>query len=51
MLAGLCLAFAIGCLFNSMLMDFVEGHLYTALLAWLLARRHEKPDGPAPAAP
>lgn len=37
-LVGLVAAFAIGCLFNSLLMDFVEGHYYTALLAWLLAR-------------
>ena len=37
-LLGAVLAFAIGCLFNSLLMDFVEGHYYTALLAWLLAR-------------
>jgi heptosyltransferase-3 len=36
-LAGIGLAFAVGCLFNSLLMDFVEGHLYVALLAWLLA--------------
>jgi heptosyltransferase-3 len=39
MLSGVALAFAIGSLFNSMLMDFVEGHLYMALLAWLLAER------------
>ena len=37
-LAGVALAFAAGCLFNSLLMDFVEGHLYMALLAWLLAQ-------------
>jgi len=37
-LAGVVIAFALGCLFNSLLMDFVEGHYYTALLAWLLAR-------------
>ena len=37
MLAGVTLAFAVGSLFNSMLMDFGEGHLYMALLAWLLA--------------
>ena len=37
-LVGLVVAFAVGCLFNSLLMDFVEGHYYTALLAWLLAR-------------
>lgn len=37
-LVGVALAFAVGCLFNSLLLDFVEGHYYTALLAWLLAR-------------
>ncbi|KQT10712.1 hypothetical protein ASG30_07820 [Ramlibacter sp. Leaf400] len=37
-LAGLVLAFAIGCALNSLLMDFVEGHFYIAVLAWLLAR-------------
>lgn len=37
-LVGVVVAFAVGCLFNSLLMDFVEGHYYTALLAWLLAR-------------
>jgi len=36
-LASLSLAFAVGCLFNSLLMDFVEGHVYGVLLAWLLA--------------
>lgn len=44
-LAGIALAFAVGCLFNSLLMDFVEGHLYGALLAWLLARSGEQPEG------
>jgi O-antigen ligase len=38
LLTGVSLAFATGCLFNSLLMDFVEGHFYMALLAWLLAR-------------
>jgi len=37
-LVGVSLAFATGCLFNSMLMDFVEGHFYVTLLMWLLAR-------------
>jgi len=37
-LLGAVLAFAVGCLFNSLLLDFVEAHYYTALLAWLLAR-------------
>lgn len=36
-LACVALAFAIGCLFNSMLMDFVEAHFYVAVLAWLLS--------------
>ncbi|TFY99141.1 hypothetical protein EZ313_21455 [Ramlibacter henchirensis] len=36
-LTGLVLAFAVGCLFNSLVMDFVEGHFYTVVLAWLLA--------------
>jgi ADP-heptose:LPS heptosyltransferase/O-antigen ligase len=40
-LAGMALAFALGCLFNSLLMDFVEGHLYVALLAWLLAESRD----------
>ena len=41
MLAGCTLAFAVGCLFNSMLYDYSQGHLYMGLLAWLLAeRRH-----------
>lgn len=37
MLAGATLALAVGCLFNSLLRDFVEGHFYMALLAWLVA--------------
>lgn len=42
-LAGIVLAFGVGCLFNAMLLDFVEGHLYMALLACLLAQiRDEK---------
>jgi heptosyltransferase-3 len=36
-MAGLTLAFAFGCVFNSLLLDFVEGHLYVALFAWLMA--------------
>lgn len=35
----LALAFAAGSLFNSVLLDFVEGHFYAAVLAWLLVRR------------
>jgi len=45
MLAGACLAFATGCLFNSLLMDFVEGHVYMGLLAWLLAENRYAPQG------
>ena len=37
MLTGIALAFAVGSLFNSLLLDFVEGHFYMAVLAWLLA--------------
>lgn len=50
MLAGTTLAFAIGSLFNSFLMDFVEGHFHMAVLAWLLANSHHgtsKGDGDA----
>ncbi|MHB1124573.1 MAG: glycosyltransferase family 9 protein [Ramlibacter sp.] len=36
-LAGLTAAFAIGSLFNSLLLDFIEGHLFVALLALLVA--------------
>lgn len=36
---SVALAFATGCLFNSLLLDFVEGHFYGALMAWLLVRR------------
>lgn len=42
MLGGVALAFATGSLFNSLLMDFVEGHLYVALLAWLLAEDRDR---------
>lgn len=48
-LAGITLAFAVGSLFNSLLLDFVEGHLYVALLAWLLAERHDTGRQDAPA--
>lgn len=37
--AGIVGAFIIGCLFNSLLLDFVEGHVYMALLAWLVAEK------------
>jgi heptosyltransferase-3 len=43
-LGGIALAFAVGCLFNSMLLDFVEGHFYVALLAWLLAENRYAPQ-------
>ena len=42
------LAFAAGCLFNSLLMDFVEGHLYIALLAWMLAENRYPAPEPRP---
>lgn len=48
-LIGVGLAFATGCLFNSMLMDFVEGHLYVALMAWLLAQARPSSPMPTPA--
>jgi O-antigen ligase len=38
------LAFAVGALFNSLLLDFVEAHFYAALMAWLLVRRVEDKD-------
>lgn len=37
LVAGTVVAFAAGSLFNSLLMDFIEGHLYTSVLAALLA--------------
>jgi O-antigen ligase len=40
-IACVALAFAVGCLFNSLLLDFTEAHFYAALAAWLLARRRE----------
>jgi heptosyltransferase-3 len=43
-LGGMALAFAVGCLFNSMLLDFVEGHFYVAVLAWLLAENRFAPQ-------
>lgn len=44
-LAGVTIAFAVGCLFNSSLMDFIEGHTFMAIVALLLA---EGLHGPAP---
>lgn len=39
---GLALGFAVGSLFNSQLLDFIEGHAYGAMLAWLLACRTQE---------
>lgn len=39
MLVGITAAFAVGCVFNSMLMDFVEGHFFLGVLAFALAER------------
>lgn len=36
-LAGVVVAFAAGSLVNSMLLDFMEAHLYAGMLAWLMA--------------
>lgn len=47
MLAGLCLAFAVACMFNSLLLDFVEGHFYMAVLVWLLANKEPRYNGSA----
>lgn len=33
------LAFGVACLFNSLLRDFIEGHLFVALMAWLIMRQ------------
>lgn len=43
MLGGTCLAFATGCLVNSLLMDFTEGHFYMGVLALLLAQSRYGP--------
>jgi heptosyltransferase-3 len=40
-LAGVAIAFAIGCVFNSLLLDFMEGHLYVALMTMLLAEARD----------
>jgi O-antigen ligase len=48
-LPGVVLAFAFACLFNSLLLDFVEGHFYMAVLAFLLARERRAAAPPAPA--
>ncbi len=36
------LAFAVACLFNSLLRDFIEGHVFIALMAWLLMRQRQR---------
>lgn len=46
-LACIALAFAVACLFNSLLLDFIEAHLYGSLVAWLMARRETQPASPA----
>jgi O-antigen ligase len=38
----LALAFAVSALFNSVLLDFMEAHLYAALMPWLMARRLDR---------
>ena len=43
MLTGTVLAFAVASLFNSLLLDFMEGHLYAVVLAWLLAEARHAP--------
>ena len=48
-LVGVAIAFGFACLFNSLLMDFVEGHYYMAVLAFLLARERRATTPPAPA--
>lgn len=49
-LAGVVIAFALACLFNSLLLDFVEGHFYIAVLAFLLARERRASAPPPPRA-
>ena len=48
-LVGVALAFGFACLFNSLLLDFVEGHYYMAVLAFLLARERRATAPPPPA--
>lgn len=45
---GVVVAFAIGCMFNSLLLDFVEGHFYVAVLAFLIARERRATLPPSP---
>ena len=48
-LVGVVIAFGFACLFNSLLLDFVEGHSYMAGLAFLLARERRATAPPPPA--
>lgn len=48
-LVGLVIAFAFACLFNSLLLDFTEGHYYMAVLAFLIARERRTTAPPPPA--
>ena len=48
-LVGVVIAFGFACLFNSLLLDFVEGHYYMAVLAFLLARERRASFPPPPA--
>ena len=48
-LVGVVIAFGFACLFNSLLLDFVEGHYYMAVLAFLLARERRATAPPPPA--
>jgi O-antigen ligase len=41
-LAGLILLFGLGCLFNSWLLDFTPGHVFTVLIAWQLSGRYRQ---------
>ena len=41
-LTGLILLFGLGCLFNSWLLDFTPGHLFTVLIAWQLSGRYRE---------
>lgn len=38
----IALAFAVSALFNSVLLDFVEAHVYAALVGWMMARRLDR---------
>lgn len=43
-LGCVALAFGVGCLFNSLLLDYMPGHFYGALMAWMMVRRVENPS-------